>query len=152
MDRKSNDIIRYAGDTYPTKTEIQINGIGINIDKYNVDLRYIKPDGSVYIVDCVKMDSARGLIGVYPHARRCDSCDRYNEALRLTPDRFESNESQNAETNNDGIAPNQVWDEDEAGQVYRYSIVRWRQFEDGYIEEMTHASGKIILLDRWVQS
>ncbi len=149
MELKSKNIVRYAGDTYPTKIYIKVNGVPIDLHKWNVDLRYKTADGRKMVVSCDQLKATEGLVGIYPHAREyASNTDLYDENKRVPFSKHESTESQAAETEDDSIAPNQVWDEGEGGNEYPYAVVRWRRYEDGYIEEMTHASGKIILVKR----
>ena len=75
--RQNTDIVRYAGDTYPTKIELTLNGIAMNLDGWSVICRVEVPlrnaDGVIVnvlqIIDCVITDSSLGKVSLYPNAR-----------------------------------------------------------------------------------
>jgi len=129
-----NNIIRYAGDTYPTTIIIKVNGIPVDLSKdWQVDLRY-KDGGVLRIVDCVIADPHSGLVYIYPHSRV------ENAGYELTPDKFVTDDEATADPSK---VSNQCWTS--AGE-YEYSVVRHKKFGT-YEEKMTHLVGKIKILE-----
>jgi len=192
-----SDIIRPAGDTYPSKTTIRINGVPIDLTGWNVDVRY-KKGAEEYIIDCVITDNKNGRVNIYPHGvKKIDHDEILDPKLYITSENIlhmltkysdgnainigiledgtilnneeVSDQLKEIHANDDtytvpdtiGEVPfedkdlliarmkNQVWDEDEAGAQYPYYLVRWKQYPDGYVEEMTHASGMVRLTSRF---
>lgn len=138
----SNDIGRPAGDTYPSKSVIDINGVPVDLTEWDVDLRYKKTEGEVtteWVINCVITDAKTGKINIYPHGRTRADADAAGTRL-LPADYVMTGE----------VGANQVWDEDEANAVYPFYIVRLRTYDDGYVEEMTHNSGVAVLNPRYV--
>jgi len=144
----NNNIVRRAGDTFPVKVVIKINGVPIDLTGWEIELRYRKQDGTVMVVDGMIYDYAAGKVLIYPHARLKGILPK------LTPSDFVSSElvgtvipgTEDEVYTTEMV--NQVWDEDEANSEYPYHIVRLRNY-NGYVEEQTHITGKIQLLDRF---
>ena len=149
MATNKSNIVRRAGDTYPVHITIKINGVPLLLTDWDIELRYRKPDGTVYVIDGVITNAEEGKVLVFPHARLKGT------TVKLTPDKFVSSEligktipdTDPAEEYTIDMV-NQVWDEDEANSEYSYHVVRLRNY-NGYVEEQTHISGKIQLLDRF---
>jgi len=130
------DITRYAGDTWPTKTIIKVNGVPIELSGWDVNLRYRNKDGEIRIVDCVILSAKDGKVAIYPHDRA--------ETDPEKPERI----TDQMQRENPELVSNQCWTKDEAGNEYEYSIIRKKVF-NGYEEVMTHAAGGLIkILDR----
>ena len=152
MAELSSDIVRIAGDTYPSKSIVSINGIPIDLTGWNVDVRYRK-DNKEWIVNCVISDPLNGLVNIYPHGRKKEDIP---QGSRLLPDDFVTAESREFWIEGNGGnatgAPeiNQVWDEDEKSSKYPFYLVRYKEYEEGYLEEMTHTTGFIVLAPRWI--
>jgi len=141
-----NDIVRLAGDTYPTKVRLKINGIPVDITDWTILLKYKDNNGVTKIVNCIISDATSGLILIYPHASNA------GEELLTYPDFI----SHDMALKDPSLVANQVWDEDESSSIYPYHIVRVRAFDSAmkgsdnkYIEEQTHLTGRVVLLDRW---
>lgn len=138
LDNKDN-LVRYAGDTNPEKMILKINGAAIDLEGWNVVFRYNK-DGLIREIDCSLMASNTGEILVHPHDR---GVGEPNIIAKITDDMaFEDN----------SLTSNQCWTKDESDRIYDFSVIRKRKFNDGldveYEEQMTHRTGKIILLSR----
>ena len=132
----NSDIVRKAGDTYPSKSVITVNGVPIDLTDWTVDARYMK-DGVEWVINCVITSPKKGLVSIYPHGR-VRSLIPAGDVLHPT-DYVMSGD----------VGSNQVWDEDEADTTYPFYIVRLRTYTDGYVEEMTHNSGSIVLSSRY---
>jgi len=132
-----SDIVRAAGDTYPSKTVIKIGGVPVDLRGWHVDLRF-KKDNEEWVINCMITDQRAGKVSIYPHARR--RVDITDPEVILNPSEYKM-------TGEDGA--NQVWDEVDAGAHYPFYIVRWKTFDDGYTEEMTHTTGHVILTGRY---
>jgi len=149
MAASKSDIVRRAGDTYPVHITIKINGVPLTLTEWDIELRYKKPNGTVMVIDGVITNAEEGKVLIFPHARLKGT------ANKLVPNDFISVEMVGSPI--PGTNPtelytsdmvNQVWDEDEANSEYPYYIVRLCSY-DGYVEEQTHISGRIQLLDRF---
>jgi hypothetical protein len=131
-----SDIIRYGGDTYPSKSVLSINGIPVDLDGWDVELRYYDEESKLtHVIDCVIIDAPKGRIDIYPHSR-LDSEPKlsYSEFVSLNDAVAQGNEN----------LSNQCWME---GGNYPFSIIRKKIFNT-YEEVMTHHTGIIKILDR----
>jgi len=136
------DIIRMAGDTWPTKDILKIGGVPINLTDWNVELRYKDELAVIHVIDCIISDPKGGSILIYPHARLVgDEPLEFKDYISAEM----ISDTTNTFTSDD---VNQVWDEDEANNKYSFFIVRWKGF-GFYREEYTHTVGKIELTSRW---
>jgi len=143
----SSDIIRRAGDTYPTKSVIKINGVPIDITGWEVEVRY-KTSNGTKVIDCIKNDAKNGKVLIYPHARD-EGADKLSTKDYISNDMVGKDIPNTSPVRQYEQADvNQVWDEDEENKEYPFYIVRWKKF-DNYIEEHTHNVGTIRLLSRW---
>jgi len=133
----SADVERPAGDTFPSKSTIKVNGVPIDLTDWDVDLRYMKDDVE-WVINCIATDVKGGRVSIYPHGRTRAEADA--SGTRLSPEDYVMTGLTGA---------NQVWDEDEANAKYPFYLVRTRLF-DGYLEEMTHNSGSIQLAARYL--
>ena len=144
VNARSTNIIRRAGDTYPSKAFIEVNGVPVNLDDWHVDLVYKKPitgtqDYEEWVINGVITDHKKGIVNFYPHGRLYNDY-KAADYVPLTPSNFIMTGEAGA---------NQVWDTNEASGAYPFYILRWRKFEDNYIEEMTHNVGVVYLSDRY---
>jgi len=131
----NTDIVRYAGDTYPTAVRIKINGVPVDLSAgWLVDLRY-KDGNTIHIIDCAIEDAYNGLVHVYPHARL------ESDTTRLTNDQFVTDKEAAADAT---LTSNQVFTSGPAEYVYR--VVRHKKYTN-YEETMTHLSGVIKILE-----
>ena len=176
-----NDIIRYAGETAPTKTTIKINGSAIDINGWDIEVHYKIPIGTLLpdrkfnataetemVIDCIITDAKEGKVNIYPHARQRYLPDGTTESAKLaykdyiTPEVYKALYDADIAAGGDGStvpAINQVWDEDEvglAGVNYPFYIVRKKRYAttntlDGYLEEQIHNTGLAIISSRWVK-
>jgi len=173
----SNNIIRYSGETYPSKSTIGIRSVPMNIeDDWRVEVRYKVPPGTKLpgtggteattetelVIDAVITDGDKGKINIYPHARI-----RYidgKETSPLSPEDYITPELRqriidDGTDEEDAPEVNQVWDDEEvaAGSVeYPFYIVRIKDFpargiENGYQEEQVHNVGFIQIANRWLR-
>jgi len=168
MAKVSNNIIRYSGETLPSKSTIKINEVPMDLsDGWRVEVRYKVPEGTilpgghgaaigitVLVIDGVLTDPQKGKFNIYPHARLV------GEEV-LTPSKYITSELRNSMIESaggleDGIPQvNQVWDDDEAelagGSLsYPFYTVRVKEFDDGYLEEQVHNVGTIQIASRWL--
>jgi len=64
------DIVRKAGDTYPNKSVLKVNGVPIDLIDWRVELRYKARDTNAYkTIDCIITDPVGGKVAIMPHAR-----------------------------------------------------------------------------------
>ena len=63
-----DNIVRYAGDTYPEKEILKTNGVPIDINGWDVVFRYNK-EGTIREIDCKINRSYKGQVIIYPHDR-----------------------------------------------------------------------------------
>jgi hypothetical protein len=145
MSNESN-IVRRAGDTYPTKVTLKIGGVPINLDEWRVELRYKDTNGLIKVIDGLPSDVREGKILIYPHARNTDDEPLAYEDF-ISND-MEGKDIPDTDPTEQYGASNQVWDEDEANHEYPYHVVRLKKYGE-YIEEQTHIVGKIQLLSRF---
>jgi len=175
----SNNIERYSGETYPSKSTIGIGSVPISInDGWRVEVRYKVPTGTTLpggngdateetelVIDAVVTDSTNGKINIYPHARL-----RYIDGVLnsevLAPENYVTSELRAriiAQGTPEEDAPeiNQVWDDDEValaggGLEYPFYTVRVKDFpalgvDKGYQEEQVHNVGFVRIASRWLR-
>jgi len=177
----TNDIVRHAGETMPTKTVLKINGSAVDLSGWDVEVHYKIPVGTLLpdrifnavaetemIIDCIITDAKEGKVNIYPHARQRYGADGVTETPKLTysdyitPEVYKKLYDADILAGGDGStvpAVNQVWDEDEvglAGTEYPFYIVRKKRYAtsntvDGYLEEQIHNTGLVIISSRWVK-
>ncbi len=131
----SNNITRYAGDTYPDKSIIKVQGVPVDITGWDVNLRYRDDTGTTMVVDCVVTNGKEGRIAIFPHSRREDEepiTDRITDEMA---------------SHNDDLTSNQCWTLADINKEFPFSIVRKRRFGD-YEEIMTHNVGIVSILER----
>ena len=170
----SNNIIRYAGETMPSKSTIEIDGTPLDLsDGWRIEIRYKVPkgtilpnghgfasdDNTVIVIDGIFTDSRLGKFSIYPHGRLPGD-------EILTPDKFITSEvREKLIANNNGDETgvpyiNQVWDDDEveaAGKSleYPFYVVRIKEYNSSgctkcYQEEQVHNVGMIQIANRWL--
>ncbi len=138
------DISRYGGDTYPNRSTIAIGQVPINIEGWEIQLRYKNALDVIRVVDCVITNDKEGKINIYPHDRgELDDPLTYTDFV--TDDMESSGEIDPAT----GLAyvSNQCWTSDDEGLTFPFSIIRRKTFDD-YEEIMTHNVGEVIILAR----
>ena len=170
----SNNIIRYAGETYPSKSTIKIKGTPMNLeDGWRVEIRYKVPTGTTLpnghgeateetelVIDGVLTDPQIGKFNIYPHARLVGD-------NILTPENYITSEVRekliDAAGGDDTGIPhiNQVWDDDEVAAAggsleYPFYSVRVKDFDSPdcamcYKEEQVHNVGFIQIASRWLK-
>ena len=171
----SNNIIRYAGETMPSKSVIKLQGVPLDVsDDWRIEVRYKVPPNTVLpggygiatvptelVIDAVIVDSHNGKFNIYPHARMVGD-------EPLTPDKYITSEVRDKliEANDgseDGVPyVNQVWDDDEVAAVggggleYPFYIVRIKDYDSSgcdkcYREEQVHNVGMIQIASRWLK-
>ncbi len=169
MTSTENDIVRYSGDTYPNKSIIKIGGVPVDIDGWEVQVRYREPGSDIIrIVDCVITDPHKGRLSIYPHSRPSTpptpvAWQNQNMDYKLEPGMFVSDEmdmnnlhallkdpnvdmaGEDETSDKNTRTSNQCWDD--GAKEYDFSIVRVKRFGN-YEEVMTHNTGKIRILDR----
>ncbi len=76
IEKQNTDIIRFAGDTHPTKTTLTINAVPVDLTGWSVVCRCRIPVETgdierdlIVLIDCVISDAQKGKISIYPHAR-----------------------------------------------------------------------------------
>lgn len=137
-----SDIARFAGDTYPSKTTIKVNGVPTDLTGWDVNLRYRLDDGTVKVIDCIIADYKNGKVYIYPHHRNVTDAPLLNED-------FITDEMAGTDDGSGGVYgdSNQCWTNADEGSAYPFSIVRKKKFAD-YEEVMTHASGIVYISAR----
>ena len=174
----SNNIIRYSGETYPSKSTIGIKSIPLDIaEDWRVEIRYRVPSGTILpggalavettelVIDAVLTDPAKGKINIYPHARLRYVDGALSTAV-LTPEAYVTSELRerliaSGVSEEDAPVVNQVWDDEEVeaagGSVeYPFYTVRVKDYpamglEDGYQEEQVHNVGLVQIASRWLK-
>ena len=156
---ESNNIIRYSGETQPSKSTIKINEIPMDLsDDWSIEIRYKVPantelpggqgtatETTELVIDGVLTDPIRGKFSIYPHARV-----RYidgKETAPITPndymttearakiiqDKIDNEDMTEEEAEADTAPVNQVWDDEEIGSMpsleYPFYIVRLKKYE-----------------------
>ena len=175
----TSDITRYAGETYPNKSTIKINGVPVSIEDWRIEIRYKVPAGTLkpdreatfteeteMVIDGVITEASAGKFNIYPYARvRYDA--NGNSTQVLGPNDFMPVEKYNklveidiANGGNGSSVPkiNQVWDDEEAGDgvEYPFYIVRIKSYEDPdcdsacFQEEQVHNVGKVKIMSKWL--
>jgi len=86
------NIVRYAGDTYPTKVVIKINGVPIDLKGWDVNLRYMDENDNVRVVDCKIADPESGKVLIYPHDRPdYNRIESDSDVIDIAPSEFVTN-------------------------------------------------------------
>ena len=167
-----NNIIRYSGETYPSKTIIKINSVPISLEGWTIEVRYKVPAGTLLpggttsvvttelIIDGIITSSDNGKVNIYPHARlKSDPVLEPGDYIttELRAKMIADNGGSDA-----GIPQaNQVWDDEEVeaagGMIeYPFYIVRLKEYSHGttiggYVEEQIHNVGLIKIASRWTK-
>ena len=173
MAEVSNNIQRYSGDTYPSKSTISIAKVALDIsDDWRIEVRYKVPTGTVLpgghgtavsetvlVIDAVLTDPTKGKFNIYPHARLVGEDP-------LTPNDYITSEVRDKMIANNGGSEvgvpqiNQVWDDDECAAAggalnYPFYTVRLKSFDSDnctgcYQEEQVHNVGRVLIASRWL--